>query len=484
MNPEYGIWLAIGATVVIGMTALIAVLMLVVLRDRSLSGYDKAHHHAELSAMRAAYEQQIASLNMQMIATEQRWRDANHLLLSAQNAQEARPPSNRDRKAFLRELGLDSEDLTPNPRLVFVLTPFAVEEQPTYQSIKNVCERVGFVCMRGDEEYVVGELLRHIVRLIATARIVIANVGSRNPNVFYELGIAQALGKQTILVSQMLDDVPFDLQSQQIVLFRDTEQLEARLAESLARVAHATSESSDVYAPVRLSSQRSVMETLRAIRFGMPAVNAPVLCIYVVPERPRRHSIPRSAFGKAPYRPQDLCNFVLAGPNTTRSQTYFWPEGFSWDEPGPDFIEVYDGASLRASQVERATNFRVYTNGIVVYMQRLRDRDADHKPFLYLYMFRDVAEMALVATSRTRDAWAFDPSEALNVGATFVNAQDLRVSLATPELYPANDVGRPVLGGPEKWIPSEPLQVAADELGEQARALADELAADLRSQLL
>lgn len=34
---------------------------------------------------------------------------------------------------------------------------------------------------------------------------------SRNPNVFYEVGYAHALGKRTILLTQNVNDIPFDL---------------------------------------------------------------------------------------------------------------------------------------------------------------------------------------------------------------------------------------------------------------------------------
>lgn len=215
--------------------------MLTAFRERSQSKYNEERHRAELSAMRAALEHSISNMNMQLMATEQRWRDVNHLLISAQDAQATHAPEQRAAvTSFIRELGISDEEAVVDPKLIFVLTPFADEEEATYQAIKEVCDRTGFTCMRGDEQYVSGDLLRHIVRLIARARVVIANVGTRNPNVFYELGIAQAIGKQTILVSRTIEELPFDLRSQQIVLFHEPQQLSTRLAESLVRTIHAS----------------------------------------------------------------------------------------------------------------------------------------------------------------------------------------------------------------------------------------------------
>lgn len=44
------------------------------------------------------------------------------------------------------------------------------------------------------------------------AEIVIADLTGRNPNVFHEVGLAHALPRKTVLLTQHADDVPFDLQ--------------------------------------------------------------------------------------------------------------------------------------------------------------------------------------------------------------------------------------------------------------------------------
>jgi hypothetical protein len=57
---------------------------------------------------------------------------------------------------------------------------------------------------------------------INAAIFLIADCTGRNPNVFYEIGIAHAIGKQTILISQTIDDVPFDLRHLRIVVYEYT----------------------------------------------------------------------------------------------------------------------------------------------------------------------------------------------------------------------------------------------------------------------
>src|SRR5579859_2580210 len=168
---------------------IIVPMVYILLRDRSKSKYDMAHNQAILSEMRASFEQRFAKLNHELMATEARWRDVNHLLLSAQRAQRDQL---LERKVvitnFFRDLGLSDNDTEVDSKLVFVLTPLNDEEQETYTIIKDVCARNGLTCLRGDEEFIKGDILPHVVKLMVKARIVIANIGSRNPNVYYELG--------------------------------------------------------------------------------------------------------------------------------------------------------------------------------------------------------------------------------------------------------------------------------------------------------
>jgi hypothetical protein len=59
--------------------------------------------------------------------------------------------------------------------------------------------------------------------MMLRSRVVICDCTGRNPNVFYEIGIAHTLGREVILITQNPEDIPFDLRhlrSAYIVLFR------------------------------------------------------------------------------------------------------------------------------------------------------------------------------------------------------------------------------------------------------------------------
>ncbi|SEP66846.1 hypothetical protein SAMN05428969_0381 [Devosia sp. YR412] len=213
----------------------IPVIIFVFMRDRSLSKYDKQRQEVVLSAVRETYEEQISSLSKRLTATEDRWQELNHLILSSQKVQQD-IPANIDPSAIplLREYNIALADVAIDPKLVFVLTPFLENEDRVFRSIKLVCNGLGLNCVRGDEKFVSGEVLPHIVRLMMKSAIIIANVGGRNPNVFYELGIAHTVGRTTILLSETIDEVPFDIKTKRVITYHDSLTLEKRVRAALA----------------------------------------------------------------------------------------------------------------------------------------------------------------------------------------------------------------------------------------------------------
>lgn len=108
----------------------------------------------------------------------------------------------------------------PNPaqRRCFVLMPFADKFREVYDNVyKIVCAANSIQCWRVDEISRPGSITRDIIEGIISADIVIADLTSRNANVFYELGIAHSIGNTTIMTAQSHDDVPFDIASYRVI---------------------------------------------------------------------------------------------------------------------------------------------------------------------------------------------------------------------------------------------------------------------------
>ena len=108
---------------------------------------------------------------------------------------------------------------SPRP-FVFVLMPFDTKFDDVYlMAIKPACENAGAYAERVDEQIFQGSILDRIYNQIAKADLVIADMTDKNPNVFYEIGYAHALGKPTLLLTKDVDDIPFDLKHYPHVIY-------------------------------------------------------------------------------------------------------------------------------------------------------------------------------------------------------------------------------------------------------------------------
>ena len=102
----------------------------------------------------------------------------------------------------------------PLPRLnhIAVMMPFAVEFNPVYDVIKAVCEETGYPARRVDDIYGPTRIIDDVFSTIIQSRLVICDLTGKNPNVLYETGLAHSRGRDTILITQSIEDIPFDIQ--------------------------------------------------------------------------------------------------------------------------------------------------------------------------------------------------------------------------------------------------------------------------------
>jgi hypothetical protein len=104
---------------------------------------------------------------------------------------------------------------------VFVLMPFDPALKPVYEDhIVSVIRELKLTVGRADDFFTNGHIMGEVWTAINQADIIIADCTNRNPNVFYEVGIAHAMGKQTILMVQTIDDIPFDLRGLRVIEYR------------------------------------------------------------------------------------------------------------------------------------------------------------------------------------------------------------------------------------------------------------------------
>jgi hypothetical protein len=111
----------------------------------------------------------------------------------------------------------------------FVAMPFEEPFDTLYREvIAEVAEKeCGFEINRVDEIAGPGIILDDIRRQIETSHVIVADVTSLNPNVFYEIGYAHALGKPVIILVRRNGDessqnLPFDIRGYRAIYYDDT----------------------------------------------------------------------------------------------------------------------------------------------------------------------------------------------------------------------------------------------------------------------
>ena len=100
----------------------------------------------------------------------------------------------------------------------FIIMPFGGWFDSYYKEIYvPAIEDAGFVAKRADDLYRPGNIVNDIWRYTNEADIILADLTTKNSNVFYELGLAHAITKPAILITASMDDVPFDLRSLRVI---------------------------------------------------------------------------------------------------------------------------------------------------------------------------------------------------------------------------------------------------------------------------
>ncbi len=94
---------------------------------------------------------------------------------------------------------------------------------PVFQVIKDVCNKLGYRCNRADSRWTSKEFMSKIWRLICKSRLIIADLTGLNSNVLYELGLADGIRNDALLITQ--DDhslLPSDLKSLDVIQYRSS----------------------------------------------------------------------------------------------------------------------------------------------------------------------------------------------------------------------------------------------------------------------
>lgn len=118
----------------------------------------------------------------------------------------------------------------------FVIMPFAPEFDDVYEAIRasvlGATSSAGSRCFRLDDAKPAGRITDRLLRELNTASLCVADLTGCRPNVMWEVGFAMALQCPTIIVTQSLAGLPFDIRGMQSLEY-DRERLSRTLAQPL-----------------------------------------------------------------------------------------------------------------------------------------------------------------------------------------------------------------------------------------------------------
>jgi hypothetical protein len=123
----------------------------------------------------------------------------------------------------------------------FYVGPFAEPFNTIYSDhVRRALLSAGFSVTRADEIYGTSPVIQDIWEAISSAELVVAEVTGRNPNVMYEIGMAHTIGTPVAILTQSIDDVPFDLRHHRCIVYAYTplgcQELEERIAKTVTFV--------------------------------------------------------------------------------------------------------------------------------------------------------------------------------------------------------------------------------------------------------
>lgn len=108
----------------------------------------------------------------------------------------------------------------PQDRRCFVISPIGTEGSPVRRHaddvfdyiIKPAVEGSGLTALRSDQLHEPGKITEEMYRQIVTGDCCVALLTGHNPNVFYELAVAQTVGTPVVALIEKGATIPFDIQ--------------------------------------------------------------------------------------------------------------------------------------------------------------------------------------------------------------------------------------------------------------------------------
>jgi hypothetical protein len=117
---------------------------------------------------------------------------------------------------------------------IFVAMPFAPEfDDHFHYGIQQAVNSAGYLCERADLTTFTGDVIAWVKERIDSARLLVADLSTANPNVYLEVGYAWGKGIPTVLLARNATDLCFDVKGQRCLVYNSIRKLEESLTSEL-----------------------------------------------------------------------------------------------------------------------------------------------------------------------------------------------------------------------------------------------------------
>jgi nucleoside 2-deoxyribosyltransferase len=121
--------------------------------------------------------------------------------------------------------------------IAMAIDPQNSDLEDVLDAIKEGASRCGIQAERVDEAQSNERISDRILESIEKAEYVIVDLTNSRPNVFYEAGYAQGIGKIPVYIAKDGTKLEFDLKDYPVIFFKNMKQLKDRLESRLRALA-------------------------------------------------------------------------------------------------------------------------------------------------------------------------------------------------------------------------------------------------------
>lgn len=121
----------------------------------------------------------------------------------------------------------------------FIAMPFDSLYDKIFNTIKESVNKTFYRCIRIDQQQFTKPIIDKIFLEIGNAKLVIFLATDQNSNAFYECGYAVAMNKEVIMLTDIYENLPFDIKQRNAIAYgSDFTKLTSALTDKLTNLTH------------------------------------------------------------------------------------------------------------------------------------------------------------------------------------------------------------------------------------------------------